>query len=49
VIRLPVIGFRRAFYTGPEPLPHPDEVVNDYRTGEVRIEGPVLEETTNNC
>jgi Family of unknown function (DUF5681) len=30
--------------TGPEPVPHPDEVVIDYRTGEVRIEGPVLEE-----
>lgn len=29
---------------GPEPVPHPDEVVIDYRTGEVRIEGPVLEE-----
>jgi Family of unknown function (DUF5681) len=30
--------------TGPEPVPHPDEVIIDHRTGEVRIEGPVLEE-----
>jgi hypothetical protein len=30
--------------TGPEPVPHPDEVVIDFRTGEIRIEGPVLEE-----
>ncbi|MFZ1962448.1 MAG: DUF5681 domain-containing protein [Roseiarcus sp.] len=30
--------------TGPEPIPHPDEVVINLQTGEVRIEGPVLEE-----
>jgi hypothetical protein len=30
--------------TGPEPLPHPDDVIIDYETGTVRIEGPVLEE-----
>jgi hypothetical protein len=30
--------------TGPEPLPHPDDVVINYRTGEVTIDGPVMEE-----
>ena len=30
--------------TGPEPVPHPDEVIIDLQTGEVRIEGPVLQE-----
>jgi hypothetical protein len=30
--------------TGPEPVPHPDDIIIDYETGEVRIEGPVLEE-----
>ena len=30
--------------TGPEPVPHPDEVIIDQETGEVRIEGPVLQE-----
>jgi hypothetical protein len=29
---------------GPEPVPHPDDVIIDYRTGEVRIDGPVMEE-----
>src|SRR5258708_36802131 len=28
----------------PEPVPHPDDVVIDYKTGEVRIEGPVMTE-----
>ena len=28
----------------PHPLPHPDDVVIDYKTGEVRIQGPVLTE-----
>ena len=30
--------------TGPEPVPHPDDVIIDYDTGEIRIDGPVLEE-----
>jgi Family of unknown function (DUF5681) len=30
--------------TGPEPVPHPDDVIIDHSTGEVRIDGPVLEE-----
>jgi hypothetical protein len=30
--------------TGPEPVPHPDEVIIDYETGEIRIDGPVMEE-----
>jgi hypothetical protein len=29
---------------GPEPVPHPDEIVIDSETWEVRIEGPVLQE-----
>jgi hypothetical protein len=29
--------------TGPEPVPHPDDVIID-KTGEVRITGPVMEE-----
>jgi hypothetical protein len=28
----------------PEPIPHPDDVVIDYKTGEVRIDGPVMSE-----
>jgi len=28
----------------PDPLPHPDDVVIDYKTGEVRFNGPVLTE-----
>jgi Family of unknown function (DUF5681) len=28
----------------PEPVPHPDDVVIDYETGEVRINGPVMTE-----
>jgi hypothetical protein len=28
----------------PDPIPHPDDVVIDYKTGEVRIEGPVMTE-----
>ena len=28
----------------PEPVPHPDDVVIDYQTGEVRIKGPVMTE-----
>jgi len=28
----------------PEPIPHPDDVVIDYKTGEVRINGPVMTE-----
>jgi len=30
--------------TGPEPVTHPDDVIIDYKTGDVRIDGPVLEE-----
>ncbi len=30
--------------TGPEPVPHPDDVIIDYQTGAVRIDGPVMEE-----
>jgi len=28
----------------PQPLPHPDDVVIDYKTGDVRVQGPVLTE-----
>lgn len=35
---------RRTGTTGPEPIPHPDDVVIDYSTGEVRIDGPVMAE-----
>jgi hypothetical protein len=28
----------------PDPVPHPDDVVIDYKTGEVRINGPVMTE-----
>jgi hypothetical protein len=28
----------------PDPVPHPDDVVIDYETGEVRIKGPVMTE-----
>jgi len=30
--------------TGPEPVPHPDDVIIDYGTGGVRIDGPVMYE-----
>jgi hypothetical protein len=30
--------------TGPVPVPHPDDVIIDYETGEVRFDGPVDEE-----
>ncbi len=30
--------------TGPEPVPHPDDVIIDYETGKIRIDGPVEEE-----
>src|ERR1700732_3522844 len=30
--------------TGPEPVPHPDDVLIDYETGIIRIDGPVMEE-----
>ena len=30
--------------TGPEPVPHPDDVIIDHETGQVRIDGPVMEE-----
>ena len=37
---------RRAHFgtTGPEPLPHPDHVKIDFRTGEARIVGPATKE-----
>lgn len=30
--------------TGPEPVPHPDDVIIDNITGEVRFTGPIMEE-----
>jgi Family of unknown function (DUF5681) len=30
--------------TGPEPVPHPDDIIIDQKTGEVRFDGPVLEQ-----
>ena len=30
--------------TGPEPVPHPDDIIIDYGTGGVRIDGPVMYE-----
>jgi hypothetical protein len=30
----------------PEPIPHPDDVVINYKTGEVQIKGPVMTEQT---
>src|SRR5580704_6279774 len=34
----------RSGATGPEPIPHPDDVVIDSKTGEVRFDGPVSEQ-----
>ncbi|MGI8568237.1 MAG: hypothetical protein ACR2KT_03755 [Methylocella sp.] len=34
----------RSGATGPEPVPHPDDVIIDPETGEVRFDGPVEEE-----
>ncbi len=34
----------RSGATGPEPVPHPDDVIIDSETGEVRYDGPVEEE-----
>jgi hypothetical protein len=34
----------RAGVTGPEPVPHPDDVIIDDITGEVRFTGPIMEE-----
>src|ERR1700730_8966180 len=34
----------RSGATGPEPVPHPDDIIIDSETGEVRFDGPVLEE-----
>ena len=28
--------------TGPEPVPHPDDVIIDYDTGKIRFDGPVV-------
>ena len=35
---------RRFGHTGPEPLPHPDDIIIDMRTGEVVIQGPMTKE-----
>lgn len=36
---------RRIFgVTGPDPLPHPDDIIIDMRTGEVQIRGPMTSE-----
>ena len=34
----------RSGTTGPEPVPHPDDVLIDYETGNIRIDGPVMED-----
>jgi hypothetical protein len=34
----------RSGTAGPEPVPHPDEVIIDYETGDIRIDGPVMPE-----
>jgi hypothetical protein len=34
----------RAGTTGPELVPHPDDVLIDYETGNIRIDGPVMED-----
>ena len=34
----------RSGATGPEPIPHPDDVIIDSKTGEVRFDGPVSEQ-----
>jgi hypothetical protein len=41
----PILAERaRTGATGPEPVPHPDDVLIDYETGEVRFDGPIDEE-----
>jgi hypothetical protein len=41
----PILAERaRTGMTGPEPIPHPDDVIIDMATGAVTIDGPVLEE-----
>jgi hypothetical protein len=35
---------KRLGITGPEPLPHPDNVLINYRTGQVEIRGPMTKE-----
>jgi Family of unknown function (DUF5681) len=34
----------RSGTTGPEPVPHPDDVLIDYETGNIRIDGPIMED-----
>ena len=34
----------RSGASGPEPVPHPDDIIIDSKTGEIRFDGPVLEE-----
>ena len=41
----PVLAERaRSGASGPEPVPHPDDVIIDFKRGEVRIDGPVSEQ-----
>jgi hypothetical protein len=41
----PIVEQRaRTGMTGPEPIPHPDDIIIDMATGTVTIDGPVLEE-----
>ena len=35
---------RQLGITGPEPLPHPDHIVIDMRTGQVKVKGPMTKE-----
>jgi hypothetical protein len=35
---------KRLGITAPDPIPHPDHIVIDYRTGEVQIKGPMTKE-----
>jgi hypothetical protein len=34
----------RSGASGPEPVPHPDDVIIDPKTGEIRFDGPVSEQ-----
>jgi hypothetical protein len=42
--RPPPITHVQGFIDRPEPVPHPDDIVIDYKTGEVRFNGPVMTE-----
>ena len=39
----------RSGATAPEPVPHPDDVIIDFETGEVRFDGPIDEEQKAAC